>query len=48
VSGACGPFGGEERCAQGSSGETRGKEASEETQTQMDLQEVGVVETGWS
>ena len=26
---------GEERCAQGSSGETRGKEATEETQTQM-------------
>ena len=32
---------GRERCAQGSSGETRGKEATGETQTQMDLQEVG-------
>ena len=33
VGGACGAYGGEERCAQGSSGETRGKEAIGETQT---------------
>ena len=33
VSGACGAHGGGERCAQGSSGETRGKEAIVETQT---------------
>jgi len=30
---ACGAYGGGERCAQGSSGETRGKEATGETQT---------------
>ena len=35
VGGACGPHGGGESCAQGSSGETRGKEAIGETQTQM-------------
>ena len=34
-------YGGGERCVQGSSGETRGKEAIGETQTQMNLQEVG-------
>ena len=33
VGGACGAHGGGERCAQVSSGETRGKEAIEETQT---------------
>ena len=33
VGGACGVHGGGERCAQGSSGETRGKEAIGETQT---------------
>ena len=33
VCGACGAYGGGERCAQGSSGETRGKEAIGETQT---------------
>ena len=35
MGGACGTYGGGERCAQGSSGETRGKEAIGETQTQM-------------
>ena len=35
VGGACGAYGGGERCAQGSSGETRGKEAIGMTQTQM-------------
>jgi hypothetical protein len=35
VGGACGAYGGGERCAQGSSGETRGKETTGETQTQM-------------
>ena len=35
---ACGAHGGGERCAQGSSGETRGKEAIGETQTQMGRQ----------
>ena len=35
VGGACGAYGEGERCAQGSSGETREKEASGETQTQM-------------
>ena len=33
VGGACGAHGGGDRCAQGSSGETRRKEASGETQT---------------
>ena len=33
VGGACGAYGGGERCAQGSSGETLGKEAIGETQT---------------
>ena len=33
VGGACGAHGGGERCAQGYSGETRGKEAIGETQT---------------
>ena len=33
VGGACCMYGGGERCAQGSSGETRGKEATGETQT---------------
>ena len=32
---ACGAYGGGERCAQGSSGETWGKEAIGETQMQM-------------
>ena len=45
MGGACGAYGGGERCAQGSSGETRGKEAIGETQLEdnikMDLQEVG-------
>ena len=35
VGGTCGAHGGGERCAQGSSGETLGKEAIGETQTQM-------------
>jgi hypothetical protein len=35
VSGACGTYGGGERCAQGSNGETRGKEIIGETQMQM-------------
>ena len=35
VGGACGTYGGGDRCAQGSSGETRGKEAIGEIQTQM-------------
>ena len=35
VGGACGAYGGGERCAQGSRGETRGKEVIGETQTQM-------------
>jgi hypothetical protein len=34
VGGKCGSHGGGERCAQGSSGETRGKENIGETQTQ--------------
>ena len=44
---ACGACGGGERCAQGSGGETWGKETIWETQTRwednikMDLQEVG-------
>ena len=33
VGGACGAYGGGERCARGSSGETRGKEVIGETQT---------------
>ena len=33
VGGACGAYGGGERCAQGSSGETRTKEANGETDT---------------
>ena len=33
VGGACGAYGGQERCAQDSSGETRGKDAIGETQT---------------
>ena len=47
MGGACDAHGGGKRCAQGSSGETRGKEAIGETQTQMgdnikiDLLEVG-------
>ena len=47
MGGACGAHGGWERCAQGSSGETRRKETIGETQTRwednikMDLQEVG-------
>ena len=36
-----GAYGGGERCAQGSSGETRGKEAIGETQTQMGGQYYG-------
>ena len=32
---ACGTYGGVERCAQGCNGETQGKEAIGETQTQM-------------
>ena len=35
VGGACGAYGGGGMCAQDSSGETRGKEAIGETQTQM-------------
>jgi len=35
VGGARGAYGGGETCAQGSSGETRGKEAIGVTQTQM-------------
>ena len=35
LTGACGAHGGGEKCAQGSSGETRGKEANWETQEQM-------------
>ena len=51
---ACGLHGRGERCAQGSSGETRGKEPLGrpghrwEDNIKMDLQEVGGVETGWS
>ena len=47
MGGACGSYGGGERFAQGSNGETRGKEAIGETQTgweaniKMDLREVG-------
>ena len=47
MGGACGAYGGGERGAQGSGGETLGKETTRETQTQMgdnikmDLQEVG-------
>ena len=47
MGGACGTLGGWERCAKGSSGETRGKEAIGETQTRwednikIDLKEVG-------
>ena len=33
MGGACGAYGGGERCAQGSGGETRGKETIGETQT---------------
>ena len=33
MGGACGAYGGGERCAQGSSGETGGKETTGETQT---------------
>ena len=45
--GACGAYGGGERCAQGSGGETSGKETTErprrrwEDNIKMDLQEVG-------
>ena len=35
VGGACGAYGGGDRCEQGSSGETRRKEAIGETQTQI-------------
>ena len=38
VGGACGAYGGGERCAQGSSGETRGKETIRETWTQIKKQ----------
>ena len=55
MGGACGAYDGGERCAQGSSGETRGKEAIGETQTQMGGQILRwifrkweKVETGWS
>ena len=47
MGGACGAYGGGERNAQGSGGETGGKETNGEAQTQMgdnikmDLQEVG-------
>ena len=47
MGGACGAHGGGEKCAQGSNGETRGKEAIEgprrrwEDNIKMDLQEVG-------
>ena len=47
MGGACGAYGGGERCAQGSSGETQGKEAIGETRRRwednikMGLQEVG-------
>ena len=47
VGGACGAYGRGERCAQGSSGETQGKEAIGEPRRRwednikMDLQEVG-------
>ena len=47
MGGACGAYGRGERCAQGSSGETRGKEAIGETQTRwednikIDLKDVG-------
>ena len=47
MGGACGAYGGWERCAQRSSGENRWKEAIGETHTQMggqykmDLREVG-------
>jgi hypothetical protein len=33
MGGACGVYGGEERCAQGSGGETGGKGTTEETET---------------
>ena len=38
VGGACGAYGGGERCAHGSSGETRRKESIGGTQTQMGWQ----------
>ena len=47
MGGACGAYGGEERCAQGSSGETWGKEPLGrprrrwEDNIKMDLREVG-------
>ena len=47
MSGACGTYGGGERCAQGSGGEKFGKETTGETRSRwednikMDLQEVG-------
>ena len=49
MDGACGAYGGGESCAQGSSGETWGKETTGETQRRwednikMDLREVGRV-----
>ena len=55
VGGACGTYGGGERCAQGSSGETRGKGAIGETQTldgriilRWIFRKWEGVETGWS
>ena len=55
MDGACGAYGGGERCAQGSGGETVGKETMGRPRRRwkdnikMDLQEVGgVVGTGWS
>ena len=36
MGGGCSAYGGEERCVQGSGGETRGKETTWETQAKME------------
>ena len=54
MGGACGAYEGGESCAQGSGGKPEGKRPLGrprrrwEDNIKMDLQEVGVVETGWS
>ena len=48
VGGACGEYGGGKKCAQGSSGETREKEADGRTILRWIFRKWEGVETGWS